>query len=186
MFTLVACLFFIIVLLLVNIGLVNKKTSQEKELKEISKAYEINEQNMEDEYAKVAEENEYLTASQIQELIYKNSTYKPGDICNFKKLSLGGYLTDSGRSFGTTIFIDKPVDETVKEIMISGKVTCIQNDNYLLGEPYNGATTGFLMKIGKFDLFALQTVINVSSKHSKAINNDAVGIVLEDVKITFQ
>lgn len=82
MFTLVACLFFIIVLLLVNIGLINKKTSQEKELKEISKAYEINEQNMEDEYAKVAEENEYLTASQIKELIQqaKLDTYPVGSI----------------------------------------------------------------------------------------------------------
>ena len=183
MFTLVACLFFIIVLLLVNIGLVNKKTSQEKELKEISKAYEINEQNMEDEYAKVAEENEYLTASQIQELIYKNSTYKPGDICNISELRIGGYLTLRGETYRSTIFLDKPIDKTVKEIAISARVSVVQNGGFLLGEE---ATTGFIIENDKYDSFALPFKIKVSEKHPKAINNDSVGICLKDVKITFQ
>ena len=70
LFVLVAGIFLISTLLLVNIGIINKNTNQEKELEKIVKDYTVNETDMGNTYVKVAEENTYLTASQIIEIIY--------------------------------------------------------------------------------------------------------------------
>lgn len=72
LFVLVACLFFIIILLLVNIGLMNKKTNQEKELEQIAKAYTVNETDMESAYEETMSENGYLTAKEVRELIQQS------------------------------------------------------------------------------------------------------------------
>lgn len=95
-------------------------------------------------------------------------------------------MTASGTTYRSTIFLDKPIDNTVEKIVISSGVTCIQNGNYLLRTSTGEVTTGFTIEESEHSLFALPFLIRVSSKHSKAINNDAVGIFLKDVKITFQ
>ena len=194
MFTLVACLFFIIVLLLVNIGLINKKTSQEKEIKEISKAYEINEQNMEDEYAKVAEENGYMTRDEIEKLLQnkkkewdKEQIYKPGDIYHINCIQQGGYVTSARKEFATTIYLDKPISEDVKSITatVPGGIAIRQNGNYILGTSEEGKVTG--VEIGKFmiNFNSISFKIIVNSANTKTINNDAVGIIIRDTTLQF-
>lgn len=69
LFTLIACLFFIIVLLLVNIGMINKETNQEKELEQIAKNHNISETDLENNYKKVADENEYITRGELNQAI---------------------------------------------------------------------------------------------------------------------
>ena len=69
LFVLVTCLFMIMVLLLVNIAIINKNTSQEKELAQIGKNYAVNEIDMANSYAKIADENGYPNYSEVQKMI---------------------------------------------------------------------------------------------------------------------
>lgn len=61
LFVLIACLFFTMNLLLMNVKLINEKINQEKDLVQIVKSYTVNETNMESAYEKTIEENELLT-----------------------------------------------------------------------------------------------------------------------------
>ena len=72
LFVLIACMFFIIILLIINIGVINKNTKQERELEEISKAYEVNENDIDDTYKKVVDESQYTTIEDVQDLIDEN------------------------------------------------------------------------------------------------------------------
>ena len=69
LFVLVSCMFMVVILLVVNIGVMNKNRSQEKNLEEIAKQYSQNETDLDNAYAKVADENKYLTEKEIKELI---------------------------------------------------------------------------------------------------------------------
>ena len=69
LFVLISCMFMVVILLVVNIGVMNKNRSQEKNLEEIAKQYNQNETDLDNAYAKVADENTYLTELQIEELI---------------------------------------------------------------------------------------------------------------------
>lgn len=66
LFTLIACLFLIIILLLVNVGLINKNTNQEKQLAQISKIYSVDETDMENAYVEAVDENGYITSDKIK------------------------------------------------------------------------------------------------------------------------
>lgn len=59
----------ITVLLLVNISIMNKNASSEKELAQITKNYSVNETDLANQYAKIADENDYITRKQAQEMI---------------------------------------------------------------------------------------------------------------------
>ena len=61
LFVSIACVFMIMILLMVNIGVINKNRNQEKELEEIAKQYNQNEIDLDTTYAKVADENGYVT-----------------------------------------------------------------------------------------------------------------------------
>lgn len=69
LFVLVTCMFMITVLLLVNISIMNKNASSEKELAQITKNYSVNETDLANQYAKIADENDYITRKQAQEMI---------------------------------------------------------------------------------------------------------------------
>jgi len=71
LFVLVACMFFITILLLVNIGLINKRTNQEKELAKISKTYNVTQNQMADTYNNIVDKNRYPNYAEIQEMIDK-------------------------------------------------------------------------------------------------------------------
>ena len=72
LFVLIACMFMIMVLLMVNIAVMNRNRSQERELEEIAKEYNQNETDLDNAYAKVVGENEYVTAKDVQEMINEN------------------------------------------------------------------------------------------------------------------
>lgn len=70
LFVLITCMFFIIILLLVNIRLSNKRSNQEKALGQIMKEYTASGNDMESAYAEAIDGEGYLTASQIRDMIY--------------------------------------------------------------------------------------------------------------------
>ena len=72
LFVSIACVFMIMILLMVNIGVINKNRNQEKELEEIAKQYNQNEIDLDTTYAKVADENGYVTVKDVQEMIDEN------------------------------------------------------------------------------------------------------------------
>ena len=72
LFVLIACMFMIMVLLMINIAVMNRNRSQERELEEIAKEYNQNETDLDNAYAKVVGENEYVTAKDVQEMINEN------------------------------------------------------------------------------------------------------------------
>lgn len=69
LFILIACLFMITILLLVNIAMMNKNASQEKEIIQISRNYSVNETDLSNSYANVADENGYPNYTEIQKMI---------------------------------------------------------------------------------------------------------------------
>ena len=70
LFILISCMFMIIILLIVNIGVMNKNRSQEKELEEISKQYNQNETDLNSAYDKTVDDEGYLTKEEIREMLY--------------------------------------------------------------------------------------------------------------------
>ena len=72
LFVLIACMFMIMVLLMINIAVMNRNRSQERELEEIAKEYNQNETDLDNAYARVVGENEYVTAKDVQEMIDEN------------------------------------------------------------------------------------------------------------------
>lgn len=209
MFTLVACLFFIIILLLVNIGLINKKANQEKKLTEISKAYEINEQDMENTYAKIADANDYLTRGEIEQLLQdkkkewdgeieqllqdkkkewdKEQTYNPGDTYYIENIRQAGYVTGGGKSFKVTVYLDKLISKDVKSITatVPGGIAIRQNGNYILGNANEGKVSGYTVTGIESNLNVITFEIQVNTVNAKTINNDAVGIVIRNMTLKF-
>ncbi len=68
--------------------MINKKTNQEKELEQIAKNYNISEIDLENNYKKVADENEYITRSELNQAIESITAI----------LGLGG-IEESGSSY---------------------------------------------------------------------------------------
>ena len=70
LFILIACMFMIVILLIVNIGVMNKNRSEEKKIEEIEKQYNQNETDLNNAYEKIVDENEYVTKGELIEIIY--------------------------------------------------------------------------------------------------------------------
>lgn len=68
-FVLIACMFILIIVLLMNIGLMNKKTNQEKKLDTIVKNYAVEEEDLANVYAEIADKNEYPTKAEVEQMI---------------------------------------------------------------------------------------------------------------------
>ena len=68
-FVLITCLFFIIVLLLVNVGIMNKNANQEKEIAQITKNYTVTNEDLEQAYSLATEENTFVTLKDLEKLI---------------------------------------------------------------------------------------------------------------------
>ena len=73
LFVLIACMFMIIILLMINIGVANKSRNQEKQLGQIVEEYSVNTTDIDSEYEKVANvsDNPYITSEDVIELINK-------------------------------------------------------------------------------------------------------------------
>ena len=120
LFVLITCMFFIIILLVINIGGISKNTSQEKELEEISKAYEVNETELDDTYKKVVDENEYATIGDVYEIVNEEITnlfpkeyIQPTPVDGVKVYD-GGYV-----KIGNLVIVNMTISINTSEITIS-------------------------------------------------------------------
>ena len=193
LFILISCMFMIIILLVVNIGVMNKNRSQEKELEEISKQYNQNETDLNNSYDEVVDENEYLTKAEVLELIKENDEYHVGDTCVLHA-STAGYETRSGTTYVCTIYLDKKIAKDVKSYTVNsiGGVKVLQNGNYLLGDSSEFATSGFELEVpvlnpSEDDLNGnyLRVTLSLDKKNSESINNDTIAIIISKLNITF-
>ena len=108
LFVLIACMFMIIILLIVNIGIMNKNRSEEKKIEEIAKQYNQNETDLNNAYEKIVDENEYVTKGELIEIIYPvGSIYittngqNPGEYLGGEWESYGEGRTIVGAGTGT-------------------------------------------------------------------------------------
>ncbi len=108
LFVLIACMFMIVILLIVNIGVMNKNRSEEKKIEEIAKQYNQNETDLNNAYEKIVDENEYLTKGELIEIIYPvGSIYittneqNPGEYLEGEWESYGEGRTIVGAGTGT-------------------------------------------------------------------------------------
>ena len=108
LFVLISCLFMIIILLVVNIGVMNKNRSQEKNLEEIAKQYSQNETDLNNAYLGEIDENSASIVSQLINVIYPvGSIYittneqNPGEYLGGEWESYGEGRTIVGAGTGT-------------------------------------------------------------------------------------
>lgn len=97
-FTVTACMAMMMIILLVNIGIMNKNSNQKKELDEIIENYAFNENELDSIYEKTVEEQGYATINDVKSLInqatetlYPQNYIKPTTV-NGVKISYGGYV----------------------------------------------------------------------------------------------
>ncbi len=69
LFVLIVCLFFIGILLLINIGLINSKTSKEKELNQILANYSQSNNNLDNVYLATVDGVQQVSLDEVQEII---------------------------------------------------------------------------------------------------------------------
>ena len=195
LFVLISCMFMVVILLIVNIGVMNKNRSQEKNLEEIAKQYNQNETDLDNVYNETMNKQEYITKQELEDIISvkveeerKKNMYNPGDTV-LTGYTGGGNVTSSGTEYFFAIQLGKIISEEVETIEIESIENFVvrQNNNYLFGDPYEMINEGFTIKVGKF--YKNSNVINlhfrVPNKHDKVINNDAVGIVVTNLKLKF-
>ena len=72
LFVLITCMFMIMILLIVNIGVMNKTTNQEKELDKIVKEYSVSETDLDNIYKKIEDNQRYVTAEEVEKMIKNN------------------------------------------------------------------------------------------------------------------
>lgn len=68
LFVLVSCMFMIMILLAINITVINRNTSQKKELDEIIKQY--SQVNLDEAYAEVTKGEDYIEIGDIEKILY--------------------------------------------------------------------------------------------------------------------
>ena len=187
LFVLISCMFMIVILLVVNIGVMNKNRSQEKNLEEISKQYNQNETDLDSTYANTLEKQDYVTKQEYENL-KDQMTYKSGDTLVIS-FNTGGFVTNAGKNFYCTAFLGKNVDSSVETITVEEITNLVirQNDNYLIGAANEDTSTGFVIETPWFDKNANNVMVRVtvSSKNAKTINNDAVGVAIIGLKLRF-
>ena len=108
LFVLIACIFMITILLIINVGIMNKNRNQEKSLEEIAKQYNQNEIDLNSTYEETAETNISALISQIINTMYPvGSIYittneqNPGEYLGGKWESYGEGRTIVGAGTGT-------------------------------------------------------------------------------------
>lgn len=125
LFILIVCMFMIVILLIVNVGIMNRNRSQEKELEEIAKQYNQNETDLDNEYARIVDENEYATISQVHDIVQEEitnlfpTTYTQLTPVDGVSIVYGGYV-----QIGSLVV----VNTTVR--VDTSKVTLSTNNNY--------------------------------------------------------
>ena len=195
LFVLISCMFMVVILLIVNIGVMNKNRSQEKNLEEIAKQYNQNETDLDNIYEEKVEDEGYIKKAEVEEIINtkiedvkKDMYYMPGDSIT-KQFRGAGYVTTGGTAFSFTISVGKLIDKEVKSITVEGisNIVIRQNDNYILGQAVGNTTTGFSVEVPFYenDTGNIEIYVTVPTKNAKTINNDAVGITIVGLKLKF-
>ncbi len=69
LFVLVTCLFMITILLLVNVGIMNKLTNQKKQIAQITENYAVNETDLENTYKKIADKDGYPSYEDVKDIV---------------------------------------------------------------------------------------------------------------------
>ena len=117
-----------------------------------------------------------------------DNVYKPGDTLTMS-VQTSGFVTTSATNYYCTIYLGKIINSSVQSISVEGITNLVirQNDNYLLGEAFTNTTTGFTLTASWFDKSANNVIlkIEVPTKNSKTVNNDAVGIAMIGLKLKF-
>lgn len=72
LFVSIACIFIIIALVSINIGIISQNTNQEKQLEQILKNYAKDSNYLESVYEKNANENKYPTENEVKQLIQES------------------------------------------------------------------------------------------------------------------
>ena len=120
LFVLIACMFMLIIILLINIAMINKNSNQEKELDEISKAYGANETDIENVYANTVDENEYATIGDVYKIVNEEidnlfpTEYTAPTVVDGVSISNGGYVR-----IGNLVVVNMSISINTSELTIS-------------------------------------------------------------------
>ena len=124
LFVLISCMFMVVILLVVNIGVMDKNRSQEKNLEEIVKQYNQNETDLDNIYEEKVEDEGYIKKAEVEEIINtkienvkKDMYYMPGDIA-MVNFAGAGFVTTGGIHFYCTINLGKLIDSEVKDLIL--------------------------------------------------------------------
>ena len=183
LFVLISCMFMVVILLVVNIGVMNKNRSQEKNLEEISKQYNQNETDLDGTYSEVVENEGYVKKSELNKILY----YNPGDTYNAPLVSTAGYVIDSSTQYRFSIYLAKNISNDVNSIeAMCESVYIVQNGKYILGELNEPATKGFSIAVnGKQGENILNIIVSVEKANSATINREACGVIINGLTLNF-
>lgn len=124
---------------------------------------------------------------QIDSTLY----FHAGDSFNLPSLIPAAFLTSGNTRIQFSIVLPKRIGDDVKTIIAQGEYRCRQNNDYIAG----GATTYTEFKTITTDIVDnwCGNIINISifnddnkSAYPNSINNDTVGLFLNNVTIAFK
>ena len=124
---------------------------------------------------------------QIDSALY----FHAGDSFNLPSFIPAAFLTSGNTRIQFSIVLPRRIGDDVKTIIAQGEYRCRQNNNYIAG----GATTYSEFKTITTDIVENWSgnIINISifyddnkSEYPNSINNDTVGLYLNNVTIAFK
>ena len=111
--------------------------------------------------------------------------YGKSDTCNFGAYYVTGLITGGGESFFCTIMLPNPLDTSISQINVSGKIRIRQNGNYLVGSPSSDVSLSTMDVTCELCNNRQAFTLTISGNFASVVNNETASLHINDFVISW-
>ena len=111
--------------------------------------------------------------------------YGQSDTCNFGTYYVTGLITGGGESFFCTIMLPNPLDTSISQINVSGRIRIRQNGNYLVGSPSSSVSLSTMDVTCELCNNRQAFTLTISGNFASVVNNDTASLQIDNFVISW-
>ena len=111
--------------------------------------------------------------------------YGQSDTCNFGTYYVTGLITGGGESFFCTIMLPNPLDTSISQINVSGRIRIRQNGNYLVGSPSSDVSLSTMDVTCQLCNNRQAFTLTISGNFASVVNNETASLHINDFVISW-